>query len=225
MRNMTTILRPVIGLALLVMIAGCSLGSGGEEVAAPDVSVRPGVTTATTAGSTATTAGTTATTGATTATTKPAGSPTTAKPSKTTNTTAKPRTKAVADGSGCSPGSGPLPDGRWYGLIAESGTDEVEFDLACYFTKDAALAATEDGQESPPPNDYYVRNTNKALRTVPVAAAATVRWYPNSGDPSSRTTVGYAEWSSQIEDRVGTLGVWLEIDGRSVIAIDEQWTP
>jgi hypothetical protein len=40
--------------------------------------------------------------------------------------------------------------------------------------KAAADRATADGQESPPPNDYYLVNDNPKLRTFSVAAAAPV---------------------------------------------------
>ena len=55
----------------------------------------------------------------------------------------------------------------------EVGGRTVTFDLVQWFQGDAAArAAAEDGEESPPPNDYYIRNVNPRLRTLPVAADA-----------------------------------------------------
>lgn len=132
-----------------------------------------------------------------------------------------------ADGSGCTPGEGELPDGEWYGEIDSVSADEIEFDLACWFTGDAAVdAAAEDGQESPPPNDYYVRNQNTTLRTVPVGDDVMVVWYPQIGDPTSETTIPYDEWQSALGDRGElTLGIWIEIDNGVISHIREQWVP
>ena len=131
-----------------------------------------------------------------------------------------------AEGSGCTPGQGDLPDGEWFGYALTTGTDEIEFDLACWFTGDAAArAAAEDGEESPPPNDYYVRNTNETTRTVSVAADADVVWYPNFGDPTSETTVDYSDWIDEAEDRDFMPGIWIVIDDGEVVTISEQWVP
>jgi hypothetical protein len=51
----------------------------------------------------------------------------------------------------------------------------IKFDLIQFFTGEAATkAAAEDGKESPPPNDYYIRNVNSRLRTLPVRSDAPI---------------------------------------------------
>jgi hypothetical protein len=51
----------------------------------------------------------------------------------------------------------------------------ITFDLIQFFTGEAATkAAAEDGEESPPPNDYYIRNVNSRLRTLPVQSGAPI---------------------------------------------------
>jgi hypothetical protein len=111
--------------------------------------------------------------------------------------------------------------------VANASADEIEFDLACWFVGDAAISATaEDGEESPPPNDYYVRNTNPALRTIPVADDADVIWVPDIGSPTT-ATVDYPVW---LVDRVSRgiemqPGVWITITDGDVTTIDEQWVP
>lgn len=151
-----------------------------------------------------------------------------------TTTTAPPTTTAVsvndeAEGSGCTPGEGDLPDGEWYGVAAEVLADEIEFDLACLFTGDAATrAAAEDGEESPPPNDYYVRNVNPTLRTVPVGDGdgVTVVWYPQFGDPTSEATISFDEWREALADRGDFIpGIWIEIEDGVISEVREHWVP
>jgi hypothetical protein len=131
-----------------------------------------------------------------------------------------------AEGSGCSPGPGPLGDGEWYGDVVTTGATSIEFDLACWFTGDAAArAAAEDGEESPPPNDYYVRNDSDTLRTVPIGAGAEVIWFPEFGDPTSEATTTYEDWIVAIEERGFLVASWLTIEGGEVVSIREQWVP
>lgn len=78
-----------------------------------------------------------------------------------------------AGGSGCAPGAGPLPDGVWLGYVDAIGAASVDFDLACfYFGETAYTKGAEDGMAVA--NDWYARNVNPTVRTVPVAAGATV---------------------------------------------------
>lgn len=166
-----------------------------------------------------TTSGATSTTAP--GTTQP--SPTTTVPS--TTTTESPVTDE-AEGSGCTPGQGDLGDGRWFGYVLATTSGSLEFDLACWFTGDAATrAAAEDGEESPPPNDYYVRNVNETTRTLDVAADTPVVWFPQIGDPTSETTTTYQDWLGGVEERDFMLGVWLEVEGGAVVSIHEQWVP
>ena len=140
----------------------------------------------------------------------------------TTETTA-PDTEDLADGSGCKPGSGPLPDGFWFGLVASRSNESLEFDLACWFTDDAATqAAAEDGEESPPPNDYYVRNSNPDTREVPLGKAVDVSFF-SDGDPANGIEIDYDDWAAMVAARGYELGVWLEIEGGVITDIHEQW--
>ena len=170
-------------------------------------------------------------------TTDPSSS-TTAVPHQTTtssitsNTTVPATTTTLspvvdeAEGSGCTPGPGDLPDGEWFGYLAGTSANTVEFDLACWFVGEAAArAAQEDGAESPPPNDYHVRNLNPGIRSLNVADGALVVWYPKLGDPASEATVPYADWLLGVEGRGSIPGVWLEVEGGQVSAIQEQWVP
>ena len=214
--------RLVVGAVLLVLVAACASETGQADPTGPgetQATTKPS-TTPTTAVAAPTTAVTTATTTIPVATTS---APTTVAPRSTT--TAAP-TAGAAEGSGCTPGEGALGDGIWFGYVLSTAASQLEFDLACWFTGDAAVrAAAEDGEESPPPNDYYVRNLNPLTRSVTAADTTEVVWYPSFGDPTSEETTTFPEWITRAAERDFMPGVWLEIDSGIVVNIHEQWTP
>ena len=174
----------------------------------------------------------------TTSTSLPTGStsttvtaPTSTEPVSTSTTppsTAPPSTAPAggASGSGCSPGdSVALPEGEWFGFVESASASGIEFDLACWFTGQAAVdAAAEDGEESPPPNDYYVRNDNPTLRSLGVSSDTEVIWYP-TGDPASEAVVSFEEWAEDVVGRGFMFGVWLAVIDGEVYEIREQWVP
>jgi NADPH-dependent ferric siderophore reductase len=129
-------------------------------------------------------------------------------------------------GSGCTPGDAVLlPEGEWFGQVVNVSASGIEFDLACWFTGEAAIdAAAEDGAESPPPNDYYVRNDNALIRSLPVPPDVEVTWYP-TGDPTSEATVTFAEWVDEVPAGGPFNGVWLDVIDDEVRRIREQWVP
>lgn len=129
-------------------------------------------------------------------------------------------------GSGCSPGDWPLPDGRWFGFVDEASEVEVTFDLACWFSGEAAAeAAAEDGEESPPPNDFHIRNANELLREESFAGGARAEWMTNPSDPATTTTGTYLDWLAARTDRPFQPGVWLEVVDGEVVALEEQYVP
>ena len=196
----------VLLVGVTLVVAAC--GDGEESGTTSTSTTIPPVTTTTAAPTTTTTSpSTTSTLG----------------PTTTTDTVID--TNALAEGSGCTPGGGSLPDGEWYGLVVSRSDDSLEFDLACWFTGDGAvLAAAEDGEESPPPNDYYVRNANPETRDVPVGSDIEVVFYPD-GDPTNEDTVSYEEWDALVAQRGYELGVWLEVEEGLITEIREQWVP
>ncbi len=130
-----------------------------------------------------------------------------------------------AQGSGCTPGSETLPDGEWFGYVDSASSADVEFDLACWFTgTPAAEAAAEDGEESPPPNDYYIRNISTETRTVPVSAAVGISALVDAGGPDLES-VSYADWSSGWAGLDYQPGVWITIEGGAIVDITEQYVP
>ena len=70
-----------------------------------------------------------------------------------------------------------LVDGRHPVIIKTVDPDRrtITFDLIqLYWGDDATTEAAKDHQESPPPNDYYIRNVNPRLRTMSVWADAPI---------------------------------------------------
>ncbi|MGD2059973.1 MAG: hypothetical protein PVF87_03840 [Acidimicrobiia bacterium] len=202
----TSRMRKPIVLMMALILAACS--SNATEGTTTTTAVIP------------TTAPADTTTTAPTSTTTAALTTTTTIP--TTTTTKDPR---APEGSGCTPGSEVLPDGEWYGAISAFDDQTISFDLACLFTGEAAVAASaEDGEESPPPNDYYVRNQNDEVRVLMVDADTPVTWY-TSGDPNDEVTGTYAEWIAFLATQEFHLGVWVTIESGSVTEIAEWWVP
>lgn len=171
--------------------------------------------------------GTTAT--STTSTTPPDTSTTSAPPATTTTAPLATTTTVVdtlaPEGSGCTPSTDDLSDGLWYGRVSHFDAAGISFDLACWFSGDAATAAAaEDGEESPPPNDYYVRNQNEQVRELEVATDTPVLWYL-SGDPNDSREGTFSEWTDFLETQDFHLGVWITIADGEVTEIEEQWVP
>jgi hypothetical protein len=173
-----------------------------------------------------------------TTTSETPGSTTTSQPA-TTSTTPPPTTTTTSalststtesdplapEGSGCAPGTAELPDGEWYGQVDAFDATGISFDLACWFTGEAAeVAAADDGEESPPPNDYYVRNENDEVRLLMVAVDTPVTWYP-SGDPNDVVEGTFADWTEYLDGVEFRLGIWMTVTGGQLTEIVEQWVP
>jgi hypothetical protein len=118
-----------------------------------------------------------------------------------------------------------LPDGQWFGFVTARSEDSLDFDLACWFTGAGAIqASAEDGEESPPPNDYYVRNANTETRSTTVGQLVQVVFFPD-GDPGNMLEVDYDDWPAMVADRGFELGVWLVVEDGAITEIHEQWVP
>lgn len=135
-----------------------------------------------------------------------------------------------ATGSGCAPGDDDLPDGVWFGVMKAVSDVDIGFDLACWFSGDAANeAAAEDGfEEIPVPNDYYIRNEVDTLRTVPVDPDAVIHWYPAGGN-LELSVIPWGEWVDDPEGFIDCPGewciAWLYINDGVVTEVVQQYTP
>lgn len=133
-------------------------------------------------------------------------------------------------GSGCAPGAEELPDGIWFGSLVTVSSNDIGFDLACWFSGEAANeAAAEDGfEEIPVPNDYYIRNEVDTLRTVPVDPDAVIQWYP----AGSEIELSERPWGEWVADPAGYLPCpgewclgWLYVNDGTVTEVVQQYTP
>jgi hypothetical protein len=105
----------------------------------------------------------------------------------------------------------------------------VTFDLIQFFTGEAAAkAAAEDHQESPPPNDYYIRNTSPRLRTLPVLADApitvNVLAAEQTGSSTKDVPVTLAKLASWFPNP-GRPTFWITVRDGRVTRIAEQYLP
>ena len=122
-----------------------------------------------------------------------------------------------------------LADGKHPVIVKQvnAGGRTVTFDLIQWFEGDAAAkAAAEDGQESPPPNDYYTRNVNPRLRTLPVTSGARItitRLTAGQGGGNAAEPVP-ADLATVAASGVGHI-FWAPVRGGQIEALEEQYVP
>jgi hypothetical protein len=124
-----------------------------------------------------------------------------------------------------------LADGRHpvYLKTVDPDRPTITFDLIQFFTGEAATkAAAEDGEESPPPNDYYIRNVNSRLRTLPVRPDApitvNVLAAPSTGSSTKDVSVTIDELASYFPNS-GTAPFWITVAQGQVTKIAQQFLP
>lgn len=113
--------------------------------------------------------------------------------------------------------------GAWY----------ITADYVQFLTGAAAnAAATAHGDESPPPNDYYIVNDNKQLRELPVTASANVKIMGGEGgdpaNPRNQSISTFHDWyySGDTAKNWVKGGIYvLTLSGGKVTAIDQQFIP
>ena len=118
-----------------------------------------------------------------------------------------------------------LADGRHPVLLKsiDSGQGTVTFDLIqVYRDEEATREAAKDHQESPPPNDSYMRNVNPRLRTLPVRTDATITANQLAGS-NENTPVSQARLATLT--RAGSGVFWITVRHDQMVQIGEQWLP
>ena len=96
---------------------------------------------------------------------------------------------------------------------------------------DAATAATAHGDESPPPNDYYIVNDNPKLRDFTVSKTAKVVFWTWPGRVAEATPKSVSTlldvFSGSDPDLRGVRGApyWLTVSGSTITKIEEQYLP
>jgi hypothetical protein len=123
-----------------------------------------------------------------------------------------------------------LADGRHAVVVTEvdAGARLVTVDVVQFLTGDAAAkAAKEDGGESPPPNDYWIRNANPKLRTLAVLAGAKITVNTLAADETGSSTQDVRTSLTRLAaygDLSGRL-FQVTVRGGKVIGLAEQYLP
>jgi len=124
-----------------------------------------------------------------------------------------------------------LADGRHpvYLKTVDPDQQTITFDLIQFFTGEAATkAAAEDGGESPPPNDYYIRNVNSRLRTLPVRSDApitvNVLAAQSTGSSTKDVSVTLDELASYFPNS-GTAPFWITVEQGQVTRLPSNSCP
>jgi hypothetical protein len=125
-----------------------------------------------------------------------------------------------------------LADGRHpvYLRTVDPDSRKLTFDLIqFYFGDDAAREAAKDGKESPPPNDYYIRNVNPALRTLPMRADAPITVNTlaagYTGSATRNVNVQLSRLKIMLDFRGYSPPFWITVRNDQVIRIAEQYLP
>jgi hypothetical protein len=127
--------------------------------------------------------------------------------------------------------------GRFFGFIRSAREGSIRFDEADYLTGEAAAEAAEEaGDESPPPNDFYIRNTSEETRRIPLAEEVEIRVqasYPEAGVDWEAISID--QWLRLIEGDAtavdfdwygqGTLPYWVTIEDGSAVLLEEFYLP
>ncbi len=113
-------------------------------------------------------------------------------------------------------------------------------DYAQFLTgAEAARAAAAHGDESPPPNDFYIVNDNPRLRTHEVDQRKVKVLLVTKGDGTQNTSGGgvipyeidfemWFDWfigMSGGTDIIRDVPYWITLDGGKVVKIEEQYLP
>jgi hypothetical protein len=167
------------------------------------------------------------------------GSPVVAGQSASPLTSPSPEVTSAPPSASPSPAASPiLAEGRSFGIIksvdATYGT--LVFDLEQFFSGDAAnRAAREDGVIGPNEsvdNDYYIRNVNPKLRTVPISSdlqIVLIKWSnccEHTFSPNLATFAKAFPGPGPTDDFRGPASpYWLTVKGGVIVKIEEQYLP
>lgn len=114
----------------------------------------------------------------------------------------------------------------------EGGAVMLTVDYIQFLTgTEAAAAAADRGDESPPPNDYYIVNDNARLREFRVQdgiAVMTVVRDDGGSDPGGHA-LPLADWVERLSGPTGdafrSSFYWLTISGDTITTIEQQYLP
>jgi hypothetical protein len=148
-------------------------------------------------------------------------------------TTARPSTSAPATTDrGATSEPAVLADGRHpvYLKTVDPDRRKITVDvIQFYFGDDAAIQAAKDHKESPPPNDYYIRNVSPRLRTLPVRSEATITVNTlaagYTGSATKTVQVQLDRLEIMLDVRGSSPPFWITVRNGQVTRIAEQYLP
>ncbi|MDZ4167040.1 MAG: hypothetical protein U1E08_05045 [Coriobacteriia bacterium] len=118
------------------------------------------------------------------------------------------------------------------GVTTSGGTSVLRIDYVQFLTGgEAADAAAARGDESPPPNDYYVVNDNPRIREFPIQPGIPVKVVTNNDGTSDAMghTITLAEWIAALSGpHAGAFKAslyWVTVTNGTVTAIEAQYVP
>jgi hypothetical protein len=161
----------------------------------------------------------------------PTSSPAAGLPSPASPTSAGPTSPTSTRAGTTGAASPDLADGRHAARITrvDAAGGQITVDVVRLFLGDAAArAAQQDGSEEiPPPNDVWIRNTSRALRTLPVAPAAPITVNVHGAAESGSATKNIVKTLAELADIDGLEhGIfWLTVADGQVTRIAEQYLP
>ncbi|MHB1017260.1 MAG: hypothetical protein ACYC2X_05180 [Coriobacteriia bacterium] len=130
----------------------------------------------------------------------------------------------------------PAPSERVPALVisarTEGGATILVVDYIQFLTgEDAAIAAADRGDESPPPNDYYIVNDNTRLREFTVQdgiSVMTVVQDDGTSDPGGHT-IPLADWVARLSGPAANAFkssfYWLTVSGETITTVEQQYLP
>lgn len=150
--------------------------------------------------------------------------------------TPPPEPSASVEPSGTPAAAPALEDGRHFGYIrsVDPGAMTLRFDLARFLTgEEANAAAAENGDEVPVPNDYYIVNDERRLRTLPIDPGAeilVIDWnrccelVPGELAPFlDAFKIRDPPWDAMYQGRRAPY--WITVRGGAVVRIEVQYLP
>jgi hypothetical protein len=121
-----------------------------------------------------------------------------------------------------------LPDGRHPIFVSSVDPNRrmISVDLIqFYWGDDATREAAKDHQESPPPNDYYIRNINPRLRTLPVRADAIITVNSLGYGGQAEHPVSLARLGILTRPKDDWPPFWITVRHGQIVKITQQWVP
>lgn len=132
-----------------------------------------------------------------------------------------------------------LDDGRFLAFVSGAANDgaSLDLDLAVWFSgNEADTAARIDGETAlPVPNNFYIRNADPTVLSLPVddEVLVTSVWYNYDTDSDLESdTITYQEFLAVIQSddegvqsALRTSPWWVTVEDGRIVALDEQYVP